>query len=351
MKKITFSLWMFSMLAANTTFAQENIDVTPPKYVFANQEVGSYVFDGVPTASYTTNAPALFKDAKSDKGGYSYLMGWGLFYATDGVDQGNTAYMRAMSNIIDLGGEVGKVLCFKGHECTDDVFPYGKKPDASLLVADIEWPAIAFYLGSKIDGADYENKTYKARLSVTWRICLPAEDYADDVSAFTMRMNDYSINTKPFAKIGDELNALTYETEEADTWCKQEADFEFNGDAEQVPLLIKFSFQKFLTSSALLIKEIKVTINPTGDPIEVEHMVLKMNPTSIKEEHISSYNYSIAGNNLCINDLAGEKVTVFNTLGAIITSFTATQPTENILLPDSGVYIVQVGNERFKILK
>ena len=49
-------------------------------------------------------------------------MGWGKFNVKNGIDQGNTPYMRTMSNIIDLGGEVGKVLCFKGHACTDEVF-------------------------------------------------------------------------------------------------------------------------------------------------------------------------------------------------------------------------------------
>lgn len=354
MKKITFSLLVLSMLTASTTatFAQDNINVTPAKFVFANQEVGPFIYDGVPADSYTTNATAMFADAKSDKGGYTYLMGWGLFYAKDGVDQGNTAYMRALGNIIDLGGEVGKVLCYKGHACTDDVFKYGKKPDASLLTANLEWPAMALYLGSKLNGSDYQNKKYKARLSVTWRICLPADLYSDESNAFAIRMNDYSINTRPF-NIGDEMKAITAETEEDDTWCIQEADFEFNGDDQQVPLLIKFSFGGDVTTSALLIKEIKVTVNPIGDPITLDHKILTMNPapTAIQNQTVSSYNYSVTGNNLCIGNLSGEKITVYNTLGGMITSFTATQSTENILLMDNGIFIVQVGNERFKVSK
>ncbi|MFR2069239.1 MAG: T9SS type A sorting domain-containing protein [Bacteroides nordii] len=352
MKKITLFSMLISLAFANTTFAQENVDVTPSKFVFANQEVGPFVYDGVAEAQYTTNATAKNPVYKSDAGGYTYLMGWGKFNIKDGVDQGNTPYMRTMSNIIDLGGEVGKVLCFKGHACTDEVFKYGIKPDASQLVGDIEWPAMALFLGSKINGTEYQNKEYKARLSITWRICLPADEYSDDSKAFAIRMNDYSINTKPFSS-GDELIALTYETEDADTWCTQEDDFTFNGDAEQVPLLIKFSFDKYVTTSALLIKEIKVTINPTGEPKLVEHKTLKMNPviSAIENQAISSYNYTITGNNLCINNLSGEKITVYSTSGALITSFTATQSTENILLTGNGVFIVQVGNENFKIIK
>lgn len=356
MKKITFFSMLISLAVANTTFAQ--VDITPERFVFANQAVGPFVFDGVAAAEYTTNATAKNPIYKSDEGGYTYLMGWGTFYAKDGVDQGNTGYMRSMSNIVDLGGEVGKVLCFKGHACTDDVFKYGIKPAESQLVGDIEWPAMALFLGYKMKGANYENKEYKARLSITWRICLPADDYSDEVQAFKINMNDYSINVKPFNGIGNDLPALTYETEEADTWCTQEGDFTFNGDDEQVPLLIKFSFGKYVTTGALLIKEIKVTINPTGDPILVKHQVLNMDPpttpvppTAIENESVSSYSYTVVGNNLCINNLSGEKITVYNTLGATITSFTATQATENIPLMDKGIFIVQVGNERFKILK
>ena len=78
-----------------------------------------------------------------------------------------------------------------------------------------------------------------------------------------------------------------------------------------------------------------------------------MNPviSAIENQAISSYNYTITGNNLCINNLSGEKITVYSTSGALITSFTATQSTENILLTGNGVFIVQVGNENFKIIK
>ena len=353
MKKITLFSMLISLAITNTTFAQDNVDVTPTKFVFANQEVGPFVYDGVAEAEYTTNATAKNPVYKSDAGGYTYLMGWGKFNVKNGIDQGNTPYMRTMSNIIDLGGEVGKVLCFKGHACTDEVFKYGIKPNASQLVGDIEWPAMALFLGYKMNGANYQNKEYKARLSITWRICLPADDYSDDSKAFAIRMNDYSINTKPFNNYGDELLAYTYETEDADTWCTQEGDFTFNGDDEQVPLLIKFSFDKFVTTSALLIKEIKITINPTGEPVTVAHKTLTMNPapTAIHNQTVSSYNYSVTGNNLYISNLSGEKITVYNTLGAMITSFTATQSTENILLTDNGIFIVQVGNERFKVSK
>ena len=342
---------MLGLLAFSTNlFAQEAVDVTPKKYQFATQEVGPFVYDGVASEAYTTNAKAQDLTYKSDEGGYTYLMGWGSFFQKDGVDQGNTGYMRSMSNIIDLGGEVGKVLCFKGHNCSDDVFAQGIKPEASELQGDIEWPAIAMFLGSKINGQPYESKEYKARLSITWRICLPAEEYSDEDDAFTIRMNDFSINTKPFG-FGDELKAKSYETEEDNVWCKQEGDFTFFGDDEQVPLLIKFSFGRYTTFSALLIKEIKVTINPIGDPVNVEHITLSMDETSIDENIASKYNYTVNDNYLTINNLNGEDIMIFNAQGAMVKSMTATNETAEILLNEKGVYIVCVGNETFKINK
>ena len=52
MKKITLFSMLISLAITNTTFAQDNVDVTPTKFVFANQEVGPFVYDGVAFSFY-----------------------------------------------------------------------------------------------------------------------------------------------------------------------------------------------------------------------------------------------------------------------------------------------------------
>lgn len=339
------------MSFAVSSLTAQSIDITPQKFKFSEQPIGRFIYDGLPDKSYETNAPAKYAPAKTSEGGYTYLMGWGNFYAIDGVDKGNTEYMRAMTNIVDLGGEVGKVLCFKGHECGDDLFPYGIKPDASLLNGDIEWPAIAFYLGNTIDGTPYTKKNYKARFSITWRLVIPENEYSDEDDAFTLRINDYSINTKPFTNVGDQLAALSYETEFENTWCTQEADFSFYGDEEQVPLLVKFSFGKFTTRGTLLIKEMKVTLNPEGEPTLLAHQELNMAPTSIKElENIPSYNFFVEENNIVINHLSGEKIAVYNSQGMLIKQIEKASTNEVISIQEKGVYILQIDNKNYKVI-
>lgn len=352
MKKITLKIFALLLMAcATTTLMAQAIDITPAKFKFASQPVGKFVYDGVPTKSYETNAPAKMQSAISADGGYSYLMGWGNFFAVNGVDKGNTSYMREMSNIIDLGGEVGKVLCFKGHACSDDVFAYGIKPDASLLTGDLEWPSIAFYLGNTIKGEAFAKQDYKARVSITWRLAIPEEEYSDETDAFTFRINDFSINTKPFVGIGDQISALSYETEMADTWCTQEADFNFYGDEEQIPLLIKFSFGKYTTMGALLIKELKVTLNPEGEPVTLKHQTLMMNPTSITEvTEGEKHDFHIDGNCIVMNNIAGENVALYNIQGAYVKAIKATQSTETLIVDKKGVYVLQIGNKNYKVI-
>lgn len=348
MKKITLFLFVIFMVAVSSVSAQLPIDITSTPFVFANRTVGPFVFDGICDHPEESNAPNNFTAAKSDNGGFTYLFGWGPTYAVDGVDKGNTPYIRQMSNIVDLGGEVGKVLCFKGHLCEDDVFPYGIKP-AAAPEGGIGWPHMALYMGSKLKGSDYNAKTkYKARFSMTWRVCFPAEEYSETTGAFGIAVRDFSNNEKAVFK------TASADTEDEDVWCKQEADFEFMGDNQNVPLYLKLSFDKITSlKGALLIKELKITVNPEGKAVPLEQITLAMNPptSSIKDGFISSATYLIEGDNIVVSNLANEKIALYNTLGATVAELNATQSTETITVKENGIFILKVGDKSFKIVK
>lgn len=106
MKQILLSLAM--VMTAGSAFAQD-VDVTPSKYKYANKEVGIEVIDTFFTGS-NVNAPCDELIQKKYNNGLFVVAG-GQF--------GNTAQpyakdLQAGTSIVDLGGEVGKVLCING---------------------------------------------------------------------------------------------------------------------------------------------------------------------------------------------------------------------------------------------
>lgn len=106
MKQILLSLAM--IMTASGAFAQ-NEDITPSKYKYADKEVGQELIDGIYTGA---NIPAPCDEIVKEK--YNN----GLF-AVAGGQFANPAQpyakdLQAGTSIVDLGGEVGKVLCING---------------------------------------------------------------------------------------------------------------------------------------------------------------------------------------------------------------------------------------------
>ena len=359
MKKVTFFLMtLFLTFASASVYAQSDVDITPAKFKFATCDVGPFQYDQVCDHPEESNPPTNFAAAKSDEGGFVYIFSWGNVYSKDGIDSDATTYVRQMSNIVDLGGEVGKVWCMKGGDCPDEVFPYGIKPTIPYPTGGevIGWLDHALYFGSKLNGNSYvSNQKYTGRLSITWRLCMTEGSYDDNANVFTATVRDYSGNGKtgPGSAAIAEIKANQADTEDPDTWCKQEVDFEFMGDDLNVPLYIKLAHGiEDVSNFALLIKEFKMTVNPTTPIKEWDAFTLTMDPpSSVKDELAFACNYTIEGDNLSINNLNGEQISLYNTLGATIASFKATQATETISLKEDGIFILKVGEKSFKVIK
>ena len=106
MKQILLSLAM--VMTAGSAFAQD-VDVTPSKYKYANKEVGQELIDGfVHGSNIAAPCDKLIEEKYNN----------GLFYVAGGqYDNPKQPYakdLQAGTSIVDLGGEVGKVLCING---------------------------------------------------------------------------------------------------------------------------------------------------------------------------------------------------------------------------------------------
>ena len=274
MKKVTFFL-MTLFFACASVYAQTDVDITPAKYKFATCNVGPFQYDQVCDHPEESNVPTFFSAAKSDEGGFVYLFSWGNISVDQaGNDQGATTYVRQMSNIVNLGGEVGKVWCMKGHNCPDEVFPYGIKPTTDPVW--IGWMHQALYFGSKMNGSSYvSTQEYTGRLSITWRLCTAEDNYSTTDAIFDATVREYNGSDKAI------IRASQADTKNSDTWCKQEVDFKFFGNDQNVPLYIKLSHGRNDPENfALLIKEFKITINPTTPIVEKETFTLSMGTPS-----------------------------------------------------------------------
>lgn len=106
MKQILLSLAM--LMTAGGAFAQD-VDVTPSKYKYADKEVGQEKIDGFyNTANLPTPSDEIIKEKYNN----------GLFAVAGGQlanpEQPYAKDLQAGTSIVDLGGEVGKVLCING---------------------------------------------------------------------------------------------------------------------------------------------------------------------------------------------------------------------------------------------
>ena len=106
------------MLAAGSAFAQEETDITPSMYKYGErttvgQETIQRAFHGANANGVTVDSlrRAAVEEFES-KGGFFFVSGGQFHNAANGY----AANVQAGTSIVDLGGEVGKVLCINGQK-------------------------------------------------------------------------------------------------------------------------------------------------------------------------------------------------------------------------------------------
>lgn len=342
-KKILLVAAAFAMTV--NVMAQK--DITPARYVFADQKVGTYLYD---EAMAGANPPNAFANAVEKFNDGYILLNNGQFGAGLG-EAPNAKYIQSGSSIVDLGGEVGKVLCIKGANST---FPAGKAAEGTF---NIGWWNMSFFTKG-----DVPIET-PVRFRVVFRIIENTPD-----------LSNGQLSAQPYTYAGDFADATAvygsghfiarWEDDDApkedgngnpyyddELWQVTEFDYQAGTEAGiPLRLTLHFASQAKLPNSAILIKEIKMTMNPTG---EAKTEQIRLKSTTVANEDILINNkvtYTVFDNQVEFQGLtAGEKVYIYTVDGKLAKLFIANGSNDCASLA-GGFYFVKSGSSALKVL-
>lgn len=349
MKKAVFG---FAMMMATASVNAQNIDLTPSNYKYAERNVGqqtiSKFFNG---ANVPAPCDALVSEAY-DNG--LFVVAGGQFanpaqpYATD---------LQAGTSIVDLGGEVGKVLCINGAKSK---FNEKFGMDYPKCTGNLNWFNFNWFMDPKnspVDGGK-EDADRNIRVRVVLNVFAnKADEAAEIVKAAYMVTNQgnvmpansntadgVAITTGDFIEtyeddgtpVEDENGNYVYDPTkwmvyEWDTYCPEPDD-----DKLSTPLRLKMDMhQANLTSSTVFIKEISFTkLVPNEDPIAGNTRRKTVLKLTVDPQTVATAIGSI-------HDTANGVKEIY-TLGG-------TRVNANAQLPQ-GVYIVKEGDKTVKMV-
>ena len=354
-RKLLFSTAM--LVVAASAMAQN--DITPSRYDFANQPEGQYVIDGCNNGWGPGNLDA----AKESKVGYVNVTG-GTFWANK--DTESFVNFQSGLQILDLTEEgIGKVLCFKGVNCTEDILPKGVCATGSIKAL---WPQLAFYSDIEKTPTGEEGSTAPfIRVSVTHKAI---ENEADPEGSPLTGLEIKAV--KPNAVLNNyggpfpstDMTIKDLETEEAyelnEGWQKVEYDFQV-GTPEGNPFAfsVKINGVK-LDAGAILIKEIKFSTPsdgsyPKGSPKVEKKLTFKGGQivTGINTPKFegNKVRCDVSNTILTISNLeSDDKVEVYSILGTLISSQKATSDVLALPLNGKGIFIVKTNTATTKVV-
>ena len=356
-RKLLFSAAM--LVIATGAMAQN--DITPSRYDFANQEIGQYAIDGCSNGWGPGNLDA----AKESKVGYVNVTG-GAFWANK--DTESFVNFQSGLQILDLTEEgIGKVLCFKGVNCTEDILPKGVCATGGIKAA---WPQLAFYSDAeKTPTATGEEGSTAPfiRVSITYKAIEnepdPEGSPLTELEIKAVKPNSV-LNTYAGPFSSTDMMIKDLETEEPyelnEGWQKVEYDFQV-GTPEGSPFAfsVKINGAK-LDAGAILIKEIKFSTPsdgsyPKGSPKVEKNLTLKGGQivTGINTPKFegNKVRCDVSINILTISNLeSGDKVEVYSILGTLISSQKTTSDVLALPLNGKGIFIVKTKTTTTKVV-
>lgn len=342
-KKILLVTTAFAMVL--NVMAQK--DITPARYVFSEQNVGPFSYDEAYAGANTPNSYVNAIDKFHD--GYIVIHN-GQFGA--GLDAApNAMYIQSGSSIIDMGGEVGKVLCIKGDKST---FPAGIAAQGTFTIG---WWNMSLYTKNDLP----------VETPVRFRVVFKIIENTPDLSNGQLQARAYTYAGNPSEttesyKSGNfiarwEEDGSPKEDENGDPyyddelWQVMEFDFEA-GTEEGIPLRLTLLFanQAKLPNTTILIKEIKMTMSPTGEP---KNEQIRLTSSSVANEQIivnDKATYTVSANRIDFQGLTvGEKVYVYTTDGKLVKTFIARGSGDYVSL-NNGLYLVKSKSSSLKVL-
>ena len=346
------------MTANVSVFAQQ--DITPANYVFSNQASGPYTIDGVAygwancinsweelNAPFAAGAVATRSANFDSFEGGIYVEKWVAGKTDpDFLTTGDAPLeaLRKGTNIVDLGGEVGKVLCICGHE--SDWAP-GTQADENAADG-----TLTFYL--------------KCESGVNTRVRIVYQQYSKSAIAAgdetktglnsavrtTSGVAKAEIKAAPFTDFAKRtphptiMGKYVYTFDDT-KWRVAEGDYSLGG---------AFPYRLYMggvlsPDVVTLIKSITFTQNPDGtasssfvtytpDATAIDNLFSGLNKASV----------TVTGNNVAISNLvAGENVAIYNVNGGLMESFVATTDKAQVTLA-SGLYLVKTQTGTVKAL-
>ncbi|WP_430809637.1 MULTISPECIES: T9SS type A sorting domain-containing protein [unclassified Carboxylicivirga] len=362
MKKFFTLTCIFSLLLSVSAWAQT--DITPARYKFNNLPVGPFSLD---KANPGANPPNGDPDVMSN---------WndGFITACNGnlnsLTTGQGGILNSYFQILDMGGDVGKVLCMKGSGST---FPHGVAGDDGFWLG---WWNLAFYTDKDLtpsivdltsSGLSVEEAEKQAtvRMRVVFHIHqneLTTTNKLFDVLGYTYSGNHKTVDgvltaTQEFksgdcaSQIVDPVTFLPELTYDDTKWIACEYDFVAK-EVDGAPLRFTFRFGGNAKNTTLLIKELTFTANPSGEPIENQELTLVSDPVATAINDLPSADelkcYGSNGELVITNADANEQVEVYALSGQLISSRRAGQAQVRIPLT-KGLYIVRVGTRTAKV--
>lgn len=328
------------MVAAS---AMSQTDITPSRYVFANQPVGVYAFDEAVPGANPSNALPVVVEKWHD--GFFMLAGAAVAYTS--LDAKATKDLQAGVNIVDMGGTIGKVLCVRGNSSKYDV--------GTPMAAAPNWFNLNFYTDpDNTPISSDKGETNKIRVRLVFSI------YQNEISETASLLKFYGSTyansvlggqhtnfcSGDFMKLDEEGDPELNENEkyfyDPTRWMIYEFDT-WVGDKAGAPTRLKIEIPG-QGDFTLLVKELKFMTDVTGDPIQRKYESYASGPvTGISElQKNDEVLYRVDGNNVTFVNNAE----VYTISGAKVVEAAANEP----VALSKGFYVAKVGQKATKLV-
>lgn len=360
MKKIL--LLASAAIIGTSAMVAEDIDITPKAYRFNNcTELPLHPDMTFKTANHEANTWSVIEGEKHWKDGL-------ITFVNNNPGAGATEVLIKGLQLVDLGGEVGKVLCYanKGSDVNEALKAItGYDYNIQMPEAGGPFFKLNFFMDPKQTPTKSEGNI---KIKMTYHVYCPTS--AKDIAEKNLIQNSYMVTDQVSTPDGATENANSTsailmkdcwvydEDEETDTYdntlwntiewvtfCPDK-----DGDTNFAPMYLKTSFSNFMTKSVLFIKE--VTFSQTTDATtpgerkrETLHLAMRQPGSTGINDVIADeaeFTYSVNGNEATFS----ADTEIFNMAGAKVANAAAAQ---SVSLA-KGLYVARVGAKAVKFV-
>lgn len=352
-------------------------DITPKRFDFASQPVGEFKINGC-CDGWGPQTETFEASKTMEGGGYVNITGsmpnsgnW----IKDGEPTTKTIDFQKGLTIHDFGGKVGKVLVYKGHNCTNPLLEGVQAASGNITLGAPQLGFLPDYTKVETGSAD-EGAALAPyiRVSILCRAISNEAWNATDCAFKEFEVKTANSNVANVVKIGESLSNMDmmispddddYTIEQG--WVRVEFDFRV-GLPEGNPFAFSLKFTNgqadmgggekapfgWLDGGAFLVKELKFTqgvdgLYEKGKTPFIEKCIDLNEITGIAsvDDENNEPSCTVAGDVLSVSNVAaGDKIEVYNTVGMRVASEVATADHTTLPLANKGLYIVSVNGKR-----